>query len=572
MTSRTTTFVRPTDAEIIRHYGAGTLLRELLHPLDAGEQEVLQGQLAALHNAGSIDLLVLAATPEFEQLERRHFFTIQQIYCKVIPLLDASSLAMLDMVRRLVAQGGANGIAALPQNALRIWISQASERAKEIIEVARSEPDFDREILMNALVAFGSASPAMSFLGFADHRRQAAIAALGAIKPRNAQAGDATFDQLVAIAATDPDEDIRFTAVSAVFDLLRHCKARAPQWVPSLVASQTTKPCNSTRTALLHGLWRQSELFQAADVKAVLTLASDGDLTAARLVDTLGGVLSHLIGGNYHDLAIACLTTLLASSGKAIPPHSLQMLEHRLTTLERTMLFALAVRWFATGDQVLCETISKLIGDVLQQQPFDASLADFGLTGSQMIVVCHKAVGYMPLAPIVAASFVVAALRADDKSAEPELIQLLLQSLLINFRETVASYLTRIGKADIAYRPLCKALKMYRAYEKSSDIKTPIKELYPSSYQRGVVRQNHYVANREIRKQAERKSIFFGLVHRSNLLYGRKAMTYMHGADTPPTSMEMKSVSTHIEMPKLHTIDPVGLDWLIRVFRLSKPK
>jgi hypothetical protein len=194
------------------------------------------------------------------------------------------------------------------------------------------------------------------------------------------------------------------------------------------------------------------------------------------------------------------------------------------------------------------------------------------LTGNQMIVLCHKAVGYMPLAPIVAASFVVAALKAGDKDAEPEFVRLLLHSLLINFRETVANYLKKIGKADVAYRPVRMALKMYRRYEKCSDIKTPIKELQPSSYQRGVVRQNHYVANREIRKQAERQSILFGLVHRSTLLYGRKAITYARGADAPPTSMEMKSMSTHIEMPRLQVIDPVGLDWLLRIFRLSMPK
>ena len=58
----------------------------------------------------------------------------------------------------------------------------------------------------------------------------------------------------------------------------------------------------------------------------------------------------------------------------------------------------------------------------------------FDLTGSQMIVLCHKAVGYMPLAPIVAASFVVAALRAQDKETEPGLIELLLNALLINRR------------------------------------------------------------------------------------------------------------------------------------------
>jgi hypothetical protein len=110
------------------------------------------------------------------------------------------------------------------------------------------------------------------------------------------------------------------------------------------------------------------------DVKAILAVASDGDLTAARLLDTLVATLSHLIGGVHHGLAIDCLTALLASSGKALPLDNLQVLEHSLAALDRTMLFALAVRWFATGDQMLCETISKLVGDVQNQQPFDASL------------------------------------------------------------------------------------------------------------------------------------------------------------------------------------------------------
>jgi hypothetical protein len=528
--------------------------------------------LAALHNAGSIDLVALTATTEFQNLARRHFFTIQQVYSNAIPFLDASPSDILEIVRRFETQGGAGSFAALPRNALRSWIGRASERAKGIIEAARPDPSFDREILMNALVALGDASSAIPFLAVTDPRRQAAIAALGAIKPQNPKAGEATFRKLIAIAAADPDEDMRFTAISAAFDLLRHCKARAPKWIPTLVTAVIAEPTDSTRCALLQGLWRQAELFPAQDVRAVLASASDGDLTAARLLDTLVATLSHLIGGVHHGLAIDCLTALLASSGKALPSDNLQMLEHSLAALDRTMLFALAVRWFATGDEALCATMSKLIGGVQHQQPFDASLAGFRLTGNQMIVLCHKAIGYMPLAPIVAASFVVAALRARDKDAESEFVQLLLQSLLINFRETVANYLKKIGKADVAYQPVRIALKLYRRYEKGSNIKTPIKELQPSSYQRGVVRQNHYVANREIRKQAERQSIFFGLVHRSTLLYGRKAITYARGADAPPTSMEMKSMSTYIEMPRLQVIDPVGLDWLLRIFRLSAPK
>jgi len=58
-----------TDAEVIAYYRAGTLFRELHRPADTNQQGALHARLAALHNSQSIDLLALAATPEFQGLE-----------------------------------------------------------------------------------------------------------------------------------------------------------------------------------------------------------------------------------------------------------------------------------------------------------------------------------------------------------------------------------------------------------------------------------------------------------------------------------------------------------------------
>src|SRR5258708_6305796 len=95
-----------TDADIVMHYQTGTLLQELLNPIDTGQQTALSAQLAALHNAGNIDLVAVAAATEFQNLNKRHFFTIQQVYSNVMPLLAASPSAMLEIVRRLETQGG----------------------------------------------------------------------------------------------------------------------------------------------------------------------------------------------------------------------------------------------------------------------------------------------------------------------------------------------------------------------------------------------------------------------------------------------------------------------------------
>lgn len=560
---------RMTDEEIITHYRAGTLIEEILRPSETGLKQALHAQLTKLHNERSIDLLALTATPAFDRLDQRYAFLIQEVYGNVTPYLKATTPQMLDLIRRLEQNGSR---AATPRTSLRVWLKQTKARAKEVIQIARSAPDFDLEILLDALVAFGDSKTAISFSTFTDLRRRAAIAALGSIKPTGPKTTNMTLKHLASIAQSDPNEDMRFTAIYAAFDLLSLCKTQSARWVPAFVRTVTSNPSDKSREALLHSLWRHADLFEHSDVKNTLSLACDGNLADDILIGTLGNTLCQLLGGTHHDLAVENITDLLATSGKNLSFDKFRLLEHRILSLEPQRLFAITVKWFATGDHALCDTIAKLIGRAHDQRPFDASLTGFGFSGGELIVLCHKAVGYMPLAPVVSASFIIAALRAGDKSAEPALVELLLNALLINFRDTVSKYLKAIRKTDASYLSVRKALRAYGRYEKDSIIPSPIKELQPSSYRRGVVRQNQHDANRNMMKQAERQSVFFGLVHRSTILYGRKAITYTHGASKPPTSMEMKEMSAYIEMPRLHTIDPVGLEWLLLIYKSSKSK
>lgn len=561
-----------TDDEIIAHFRAGTLLSELERSVGTTHQDELHERLASLHNAGSIDMLALPAGPEFQVINGTGLFNIQQIYCGVIPRLDAQPLPMLEMVQCLATKRGTDGGAMILHGAFGRWVEQVPARAKEIIAAAQANPRTHPEIVRCALVALGDLSSVKALLSTNDGRRQGAIAALGGIKPLNDQHGDQALMELVGIAAADPAMDMRLTAIFAAFNLLQHCRAQAPKWVPRLVAAVTAAPCDTTRTALLQGLWRHTGLFHLEDAKAALAVACDGDLSLGSLLGTLGATLSHLIGGVYHDLAIDSLTELLSTDGRSLALGALQGVEYSLVSLDQSRLFAVAVRWFRTGDQKLCEVVAELLGPLHQVQPFDTSLGGQGLTGSELIALCHKAIGYMLLTPVIAASFIVAAMRANDGSVQSDLTQLLLQTLLINYGATVVTYLERIAKTDIAYPSVRKALKLYRAYEKGLHVDSAIKELSPSSYQRGAVRQKHYIEGRQIRKSAERQSVFSGLVHRSTLLYGRKALTYAGGSGKAPVSMEMKTIRTSFEMPRLQIIDPVGLDWLMRVFRVSTPK
>lgn len=243
-----------TDAEIIAHYRARTLLPQLQRPLDTNQQKSLHARLAALHNAGSIDMLALTTTPEFLKLDRLHLFTIQQIYHGIIPLLEAPALAMLETVQRLAPQGPNAGLAAMLVHALCRWLAQSRGRASDIIAVAQRDPGTDPEVLCEALVTLADLSLIKSLLAVADQRRRAAISALGRIKPEHLQAANEGFAELVTIAVTDPDDGMRFTAIFAAFGLLQLCEANASQWVPRLVAAVAAAPSESTRAALLQGL------------------------------------------------------------------------------------------------------------------------------------------------------------------------------------------------------------------------------------------------------------------------------------------------------------------------------
>ena len=77
---------------------------------------------------------------------------------------------------------------------------------------------------------------------------------------------------------------------------------------------------------------------------------------------------------------------------------------------------------------------------------------------------------------------------------------------------------------------------------------------------------------RGAQKAAERQSVLFSLVHRSTLLYGKRSLTYIQGDDgsSKPFTMDLHSFGVSIEWPRRDILDPVGLDYMIRVYRVEK--
>lgn len=177
------------------------------------------------------------------------------------------------------------------------------------------------------------------------------------------------------------------------------------------------------------------------------------------------------------------------------------------------------------------------------------------------------------LRPISAASFVVSLLgRAPaDPPLQGGLEALLLNPLLINFSGNVAEYLG--SRAAIEEEPVKAAiqrsldgLERYLAGLRSVG---EIAALHPSLEHRDAYRRHFAGEMARSFKKAQAESVLMQLVHKSVLLYGRKAIHHVIGPEGEINRMEthLGSHGTQIEVPRLTILDPHGLDYMLRVFR-----
>lgn len=561
----------PTDAQLVARASAGTLVEILRREADANREDSLINRLVALHNGGHLDLLAATSTPAFTSLTGPVFFSVQSVFCGAIPKLNASVDAMAAAVSKLVEKGGQDGAAGFPYNAFREWMDSDTARSEEIIASADSGEAVEKTILAIALESRGDLDTINRFVALGGESRLAAIGALGRIKPTVANFGPAAMAVLLPFCDARFNEDVRYTAINAAFFLLRAVHDLAATTVPAIVAAVAGKPTPECLFAVMQALWLQEKVFDRASVTAVLDLARASDFTKKGLVDVVDGALQHMLGTPERDLALDYLTDVLADEhGPAL--EALDSVFHRLANEPRASQFPLAVRWFLTANRRLCEAMAHILTSGRDHdEPFDANMASMGLSGKEPVTICHKAIGYVMLQPVVSGSMVVAALRAGDAAIVDELTDLLVYPILINFGDAARGYLAGIPKGDPAYKAVKVALAKGDAYFNDAKIEKPIKELWPSDYQRNLASMKRYDLGREIRKLAEEKSIFAKLVQKSTLLYGNRSMNFVGGPAKPPVTMELKPMSVEMPMPRLDLVDPVGLDWLLRIFRMSKP-
>ena len=561
----------PAPEETVRLYQTGALATELAryHEHD-GDTDSFIAQCIRLHNEGAIDLVAIPTTPAFAAITGRDFFVAQHLYCEAIPKLDIDVAALMQCCSALIAQAGQDGAAGQPNAAFQLWCVAHADQAQSVVEQAKDGEPLAVQFVSFALRAANDIGTAIAFVqSYTDTRRIAGVHALGHMRYADAPAANDAIRVLQPYVDSNNDDDVRFNAVRAAFDILKALPdtGLARQLVGATItdASPTMLHALAEIVRLHHALLDDTSLGKAL---AALQAVPPGNRGTINILD-IG--LRQLLGTPREAFTLDYITDKLRDGGLTI--EAFDSIAHALRQSDPDRLYRLIVRWLLSRSIALCGNVTDLVG-VERERPFDTSVAPLSLSDVQQLLLCRKAIGFLFVKPVVGCSIIVSVLRAAKPQTADAIARLLFDPVLLNYGGSAKEYLKSIPSSDVAYPFIQKALAEDDTFYKGLDSVGIVKELHPSDYQRSVVAQRIRDEMRTVHKLAEQKSVFIHLVHRSTILYGKRSLTYVedHGGSTRAVAMDLKSFGTSIELPRHEILDPVGLDYMLRVYRVEKLK
>jgi hypothetical protein len=284
--------------------------------------------------------------------------------------------------------------------------------------------------------------------------------------------------------------------------------------------------------------------------------------------------LATLLDSPHDHLALDFIATLFASVDGALALSDFSSFGRKLIEADERF-HPVFIRWMLSGNRALCEGVGRLLqGEDLKGIPLNIDFSAFRLSPVQLVFLCRKAIGFLFLQPVTAASIHVAVLRACDDEVAIQVRSLLVEPLLLNYGGSVKAYLDGIVQGDRAWPNVQAALTLGEQYLTDLASIGVIKELHPSEHDRQLEHLRFHDEMQNAHKEAQKSSVLLSLVRRSVILYGKRSLTYVEEPNDVrrPVEMELMPHGVTIEVPRMQIVDPVGLDYMLRVFRVERLK
>ncbi|WP_421718474.1 hypothetical protein [Algiphilus sp.] len=563
--------------------GAATSLariRELVGSYSHSETDMVVEGVIEAHNGGSINAVAAYQTLKNPSGVYSVFWELYRVFNKALPRLNAPVIDVMQCVMHLYAESGNDMAAGCVLQSFIGFCENDSERPAEgLQEVERAGADFT--VLLPSVLIAGSNLDAAHYQSeairlTADDRldiRRAAIFALGRIN----WADDlAVLTALESCVGEEDDDALMGNVVRTGCNLLTEAQAEDSR-IAVLLQQALGKGGDRTLHSSAHMLsvalddliHREASL---AVLMSHLTNVNPEHTATVRMIDL---AVKGLIARSQRDRAFALLEALLPKLAVGQFDEAFPGTASRLGE-DVALLGSLATRWFLSGEGSLCRAIHDVIAR-RWERPILLEVDNAELPESDPVAlefVARKAIGWLFIAPLSTASMVVSLMRLASPEDLQSFANLLHAPLLLNYpglRERFLKDAARnapepVGKAiQAALDANAQYLEGLRGFD-------PLPELQPSEAQREAQRRRIARQASEGFERARAQSPLLSVVTQTNLLYGRRSVSFFYGPDDQPTRNEiaLQSHEFGMEMPRMQKIDAFGMDYELRCFRVEQ--
>lgn len=528
---------------------------------------------AGLHNEGVIDLLSLAEPQRLEGVSISSFYTGQHFFCEVIPLLNGPADHILRAVTALVDRAGDNLASNQPNAAFRDWCAVEAGRSHQIVAMAKEGEPLASKLLTFALEAWNLVDEALELAReCSDGRLLSAITALGRMRFSSEAAAHRVISGLAEVLDRCPRDEVFCNVLLSVIAVAKRIDGTGDAALDQVTRIAET-PAPSTVGCCAQALCLHGESLSLPVTDVLLhCLASaniSDDSTARRLDNALRAVLE----SPNADRAIDFAGRVAIVAGETLDPSRFESFLFQLRHGPQDRLHRTLVAWLLSGNRTLCEWATSLLTTAAgEEKAVELPPDTLQITDREKHFLCRKAIGYLFTHPVSCASLLVSVLRACDDEVGNTIARLLFDPMLVNYGGAIREYLETIEPNDSAHSFVRRALDRADDHLRSLPPQDAIKELHPSAHERQIEYRLMAAEMATAMREAERNSVLLSLVTRSVLLYGRRSLSFFElpGGERRPVEVALESHSVSFEMPRMQIVDPVGLEYMLRVFQAER--
>lgn len=567
---------------LFKSYKSGNFF-EAICSESINETDSLGKQVALLHNEGLIDIVAefLKLSNNVEEID---FFTTRSVFEEALPIINTSVLPVMECVKHLVVEAGNDMAANMVFKPFIEYCEKDINRPKTIILMIENHSEEWIDFLAPAIIA-GTNLKLQEFLEIAIkllkdknlNVRQKVTFALGRIDYCNEkELIKVSINALEEIITSEKDENIIAAAIKSLFSLYI-ADTSLENRVTELIQTSLRNQSNSILYAVSELFGFNTDNIPSALLEVFIDSLKNTNPNEKGILRNIDRGLKSLKKSNKEEKVFALLEHLLVQNKADL---SINEFEHisREFFKDNNTLSKIATKWFLSRKLTLCKAVNDIVrsghgSDIILEADYE-QLQSYEPNSSVYIV--RKAIGWLYTNPISCISFIISLIDYADQTEIERMTYLLFDPMIISYPEKVRKYLEDIKPNSSAKvkSVIENVLQLWESYLDGIRRADVLPELLPSENHKAIYSRSLSKEMEKAFKENQKDSFVYQFFKKTILLYGHKSIFYSHSKNDELNRMEipLQNISHSMEFPRLETLDPHGLDYTLRIFRIENCK